>query len=113
MQRAKEEQRAVGQVCAPRPREGAEEVDEGAGVSGSASRWGSVEVRGGDLPTYKRGPLISRPCQHQSPPRCACVAKLLCKATIGGYLNGFAKVRGLNTWFYRFYRLRGEIVGLQ
>jgi len=47
-------------------------------------------LRGEDSPTYKRVPLVSRPRQHQSQSQCASVAKLLCKTTIGGYLNGFA-----------------------
>ena len=49
VQRAEEVQRALGQVCASCAREGAEEVDQEAGVGSGAPRRGDAKVRGGDL----------------------------------------------------------------
>jgi hypothetical protein len=65
-----------------------------------------LSVREGTV-TYKHSPLVNHRHQHQSPPQRANVAKPLCKTTLGGSLNGFAKVRRLNTWFYM---LGGKVV---
>lgn len=59
------------------------------------------EPRGGlDLPTYKQAHASATPCQRIGPPHHASVAKPSLKTTLGGVLNGFAKMEGLKVRFY-------------